>query len=175
MSPERHPARLSLGEPGQHVSWRVLVGENDELKAVELVSKVMRLLAQAYDLGRVSRDHRGVVALDHAIEERQALFHRRWQVPEFPGMALGLIGSFRVRQQGVEGQLRGRSPGHRCIPLKQSKRAEGRMLAVTTDHDMVMQGNPKRASGGLQLARHLDIVAGRLRIARRVIVRDDQG
>ena len=47
------------------------------------------------------------------------------------------------------------------------------MLAVT-DHDMVVQLKLKSIGGCLQFARRLDVVPGRLGIAGRVVVDNDE-
>ena len=57
--------------------------------------------------------------------------------------------------------------------LEQSQRPERCVLAVT-DHDMVVQFNLEGVGGYLQFARRLDVVPGRLGIARRMIMDNDE-
>src|SRR5882757_3552210 len=62
----------------------------------------------------------------------------------------------------------------RAAPLREQPQTPEARMALATDHQVVVDPNAQRLGRLLDLPRHLDVVARRFRIARGMVVHEDE-
>ena len=105
LTPERGRARLGLGRPSQHITWRIVMGQDARRAAVQLLGQQVSLFMESLGAFDTRRQHGGVVPRDQVAIVGNGGFHRAGQVRGFPrNHPLAVLG-LGICQQRVEPEL----------------------------------------------------------------------